>query len=109
LINIPADQTSSQVEIGLIHAATKAVSVSVTPQSPDDWEVLVGTFSKYGGPHGDAYENIPQQERHTDYLENNLLSQLRAASKGQVVNVWVMGKTKIRLRVGKWIYATERV
>jgi peroxin-1 len=48
-----------------------------------------------------AYENIPQQERHTDYLENNLLSQLRAASKGQVVNVWVMGKTKIRLRVGE--------
>lgn len=41
-----------------------------------------------------------EQELHTGYLENNLLSQLRAASAGMDVVVWVHGKTKISLRIG---------
>lgn len=54
--------------------------MSVTPLSADDWEIL---------------------EQNANYLENNLLSQLRAAQKGQEIDVWVMGRTKIRIRVGK--------
>ncbi|KJE00988.1 peroxin-1 [Cryptococcus gattii NT-10] len=66
------------VEIALIHNPVIAKSVSVTPMSPDDWEIL---------------------EQHVSFLENNLLSQLRAAQKGQEIDVWVMGRTKIRIRV----------
>lgn len=76
----------------MIHNPTKARSVSVTPMSPDDWEIL---------------------EQHASFLENNLLSQLRAAQKGQEINIWVLGRTKIRIRVGKssrchgWIALTR--
>lgn len=40
------------------------------------------------------------QEQNANYLENNLLGQLRAAQKGQEIDVWVLGRTKIRIRVG---------
>ncbi|WWC62371.1 uncharacterized protein I303_104967 [Kwoniella dejecticola CBS 10117] len=66
------------VEISIIHNPTKARSVSVTPLTSDDWEIL---------------------EQHASFLETHLLSQLRAAQKGQEIDVWVMGKTKIRIRV----------
>ncbi|KAK8858426.1 hypothetical protein IAR55_002653 [Kwoniella newhampshirensis] len=66
------------VEISVIHNPTKARSVSVTPLTSDDWEIL---------------------EQHAAFLENHLLSQLRAAQKGQELDVWVMGRTKIRIRV----------
>lgn len=42
------------------------------------------------------------QEQHASFLENNLLGQLRAAQKGQELNVWVKGKTKLRIRVGQY-------
>ncbi|ORY27869.1 P-loop containing nucleoside triphosphate hydrolase protein [Naematelia encephala] len=66
------------LDISVIHNPIKAKSVSVTPLTSDDWEIL---------------------EQHANYLENNLLSQLRAAQKGQLLDVWVMGRTKIRIRV----------
>ncbi|WWC95916.1 hypothetical protein V866_002783 [Kwoniella sp. B9012] len=66
------------VELSIIHNPTRAKSVSVTPLSSDDWEIL---------------------EQHASFLEDHLLSQLRAAQKGQEIDVWVMGKTKIRIRV----------
>ncbi|WRT67611.1 uncharacterized protein IL334_004583 [Kwoniella shivajii] len=66
------------VEISVIHNPTKALSVSVTPLTSDDWEIL---------------------EQHASFLETHLLSQLRAAQKGQEIDVWVAGKTKIRIRV----------
>ncbi|WVF69277.1 hypothetical protein IAT40_004053 [Kwoniella sp. CBS 6097] len=66
------------VEVSVIHNPVKAKSVSVTPLTSDDWEIL---------------------EQHASFLENNLLSQLRAAQKGQELDVWVAGKTKIRIRV----------
>ncbi|WWC88849.1 uncharacterized protein L201_003764 [Kwoniella dendrophila CBS 6074] len=66
------------VEISIIHNPTRAKSVSVTPITSDDWEIL---------------------EQHAEFLENHLLSQLRAAQKGQEIDVWVMGKTKIKVKV----------
>lgn len=41
------------------------------------------------------------QELHAQYVEDNLLSQVRVVSKEQEINVWVMGKTLIRFRVCK--------
>ncbi|TYJ52064.1 hypothetical protein B9479_007341 [Cryptococcus floricola] len=66
------------LEMSVIHNPTVARSVAVTPLTSDDWEIL---------------------EQHASFLENNLLSQLRAAVKGQEIDVWVMGRTKIRIRV----------
>ncbi|RXK38546.1 hypothetical protein M231_04178 [Tremella mesenterica] len=66
------------VEIGIIHDPTRANSISVTPLTPGDWEIL---------------------EQHTSFLENNLLGQLRAVQTSQVINAWVAGRTKIQLRV----------
>lgn len=68
----------SLVELGLNHKPRKATSISITPESSDDWEIL---------------------EQHVNFLEDHLLSQLRAAKKGMDVVVWVAGKSKIRLHV----------
>ncbi|KAG8859203.1 Peroxisome biosynthesis protein pex1 [Serendipita sp. 411] len=66
------------VELALLHNLPIAKSISTEPLSPDDWEIL---------------------ELHAQYVEENLLSQVRVAADGQQINVWVMGKTLIRFRV----------
>ncbi|KAG9051589.1 Peroxisome biosynthesis protein pex1 [Tulasnella sp. UAMH 9824] len=66
------------VEIGLLHDLPVASSVSTEPLSADDWEIL---------------------ELHAEYVEHNLLSQVRVAAKDQEVDVWVLGRTRIRFRV----------
>ncbi|KAG8905544.1 Peroxisome biosynthesis protein pex1 [Tulasnella sp. 403] len=66
------------VEIGLLHDLPAAQSVSTEPLSADDWEIL---------------------ELHAEYVEHNLLSQVRVAAKGQEVDVWVLGRTRIRFRI----------
>ena len=40
------------------------------------------------------------QELHAEQVESTLLSQVRVASVGQEIDVWVLGRTRIRLRVG---------
>ncbi|EJC98437.1 AAA-domain-containing protein [Fomitiporia mediterranea MF3/22] len=66
------------VEIGLLHDLPIAKSVTTEPYSADDWEII---------------------ELHAAYVEQNLLSQVRAASVGQEVDVWIFGRTRARLRV----------
>ncbi|KIO34783.1 hypothetical protein M407DRAFT_210235, partial [Tulasnella calospora MUT 4182] len=66
------------VEIGLLHDLPVASSVSTEPLSADDWEIL---------------------GLHAEYVEHNLLSQVRVAAKDQEVDVWVLGRTRIRFRV----------
>lgn len=41
----------------------------------------------------------PSQETNAEYVESNLLSQVRAVSEGQIISVWVLGKTRVRFRV----------
>ncbi|TFY68057.1 hypothetical protein EVG20_g3702 [Dentipellis fragilis] len=67
------------VEIGLLHDLPFAKSVSTEPATPDDWEIL---------------------ELHAEHVEATLLSQVRVAAPGQEIDVWAMGRTRIRLRVG---------
>ncbi|TDL24398.1 hypothetical protein BD410DRAFT_119913 [Rickenella mellea] len=69
------------VEIGLIHDLKPATSVGTEPLTSDDWEIL---------------------ELHASYVEQNLLAQVRVACVGQEVDVWVLGRTRVRLRVGTW-------
>lgn len=66
------------LEIGLLYDLPIAKTVSAEPISPDDWEIL---------------------ELHADYVEDNLLSQVRVACIGQEVDVWVLGRTRVRFKI----------
>ncbi|KAI0919744.1 hypothetical protein AcV5_001721 [Taiwanofungus camphoratus] len=66
------------VEIGLLHDLVFAKSVATEPVTADDWEIL---------------------EIHASHVESNLLSQVRVAAIGQEINVWVLGRTRVRLKV----------
>ncbi|KAG6920030.1 hypothetical protein DXG01_010098 [Tephrocybe rancida] len=67
------------VEIGLLHDLPLAQSVATEPLTSDDWEII---------------------EIHASHVESTLLSQVRVAKVGQEIDVWVMGRTRVRLRVG---------
>ncbi|KAF8608223.1 AAA-domain-containing protein [Ceratobasidium sp. AG-I] len=66
------------VEIGLVHNLPIATNVETEPLSSDDWEIL---------------------ETHADYVEQNLLGQVRAVAVGQEISVWAMGRSRIQFRV----------
>ncbi|KAG6857738.1 hypothetical protein H0H87_004154 [Tephrocybe sp. NHM501043] len=66
------------VEIGLLHDLPLAQSVATEPLTSDDWDII---------------------EIHASHVESTLLSQVRVAKAGQEIDVWVMGRTRVRLRV----------
>ncbi|TFK44456.1 P-loop containing nucleoside triphosphate hydrolase protein [Crucibulum laeve] len=66
------------VEIGLLHDLPLAKSVGTEPLTSDDWEII---------------------ELHASHVESTLLSQVRVAKIGQEIDVWVLGRTRVRLRV----------
>ncbi|KAF7970317.1 hypothetical protein HWV62_24390 [Athelia sp. TMB] len=66
------------VEIGLLHDLPLAKSVGTEPVSADDWEII---------------------ELHAGHVEDTLLGQVRVARVGQEIDVWVLGRTRVRLRV----------
>lgn len=88
----------AKLEIGLLHDLDVAKSVSTEPVSSDDWEILVRQIFF---PVMRVME-VRSQELHAGYVEDNLLSQVRAASVGQEVDVWVLGRTRVRFRVGEF-------
>ncbi|KIJ64352.1 hypothetical protein HYDPIDRAFT_90732 [Hydnomerulius pinastri MD-312] len=66
------------VEIGLLHDLAYASSVGTEPVTSDDWEII---------------------EIHASHVESTLLSQVRVAKIGQEIDVWVLGRTRVRLTV----------
>ncbi|EMD35794.1 hypothetical protein CERSUDRAFT_115742 [Gelatoporia subvermispora B] len=66
------------VEIGLLHDLAYATSVATEPVTTDDWEIL---------------------EIHASHVESSLLSQVRVAAVGQEIDIWVLGRTRVRLQV----------
>ncbi|KAJ7647537.1 P-loop containing nucleoside triphosphate hydrolase protein [Roridomyces roridus] len=66
------------VEIGLVHDLPLATSVATEPVTADDWEII---------------------DIHASHVESTLLSQVRVAKVGQEINVWVLGRTRVRLKV----------
>ncbi|EJT96675.1 AAA-domain-containing protein [Dacryopinax primogenitus] len=69
---------SQVVEIGLLHDLPIAKSVIAEPLTADDWEIL---------------------QLHAEFVETNFLSQVRVAPVGQEVDVWVLGRTRIRFKI----------
>ncbi|ORY80196.1 P-loop containing nucleoside triphosphate hydrolase protein [Leucosporidium creatinivorum] len=68
----------TQVSIELLRDLPTATSVSVTPVSADDWEIL---------------------ETNAEFVEMNLLSQARAVKEGMSIGCWVGGTTLVRFTV----------
>ncbi|KAG1809269.1 P-loop containing nucleoside triphosphate hydrolase protein [Suillus variegatus] len=66
------------LELGLLYDLPYAKTVSTEPLSADDWDVV---------------------ELHAAHVEGTLLSQVRVANVGQEINVWVLGRTRVRLRI----------
>jgi len=66
------------VEIGLLQDLSFAKSVATEPITSDDWEII---------------------EIHASHVESTLLSQVRVAVVGQEIDVWVLGRTRVRLRI----------
>ncbi|KAG2343853.1 AAA-domain-containing protein [Suillus weaverae] len=66
------------VELGLLYDLPYAKTVSTEPLGADDWDVV---------------------ELHAAHVEGTLLSQVRVANIGQEINVWVLGRTRVRLRI----------
>ncbi|KZT66890.1 AAA-domain-containing protein [Daedalea quercina L-15889] len=66
------------VEIGLLHDLAFAKTVGTEPVTADDWEII---------------------ELHASHVESTLLSQVRVAAVGQEIDIWVLGRTRVRLRV----------
>ncbi|TFY54857.1 hypothetical protein EVJ58_g8610 [Rhodofomes roseus] len=64
--------------IGLLHDLGFAKSVATEPVTSDDWEII---------------------ELHASHVESTLLSQVRVAAIGQEIDIWVLGRTRVRLRV----------
>ncbi|KAG1873799.1 P-loop containing nucleoside triphosphate hydrolase protein [Suillus subluteus] len=66
------------VELGLLYDLPYAKTVGTEPLSADDWDIV---------------------ELHAAHVEGTLLSQVRVANVGQEINVWVLGRTRVRLRI----------
>ncbi|KAM6502170.1 P-loop containing nucleoside triphosphate hydrolase protein [Amanita muscaria] len=71
-------QQGDIVEIGLLYDLPFAKSVGAEPLTSDDWEII---------------------EIHASNAESILLSQVRVAKIGQEIDVWILGRTRVRLRI----------
>ena len=90
----------AKVEVGLLYDLPIAKSVATEPLTPDDWEILVHVLLIAFGP----ITHVVFQELHAEHVESTLLSQVRVAPSNQEVDVWVLGRTRIRLRVRAWLH-----
>ncbi|KAG1055850.1 hypothetical protein G6F43_002212 [Rhizopus delemar] len=72
-------QEGQKVNVEFCRNVPECYTVNVEPLTEDDWEIL---------------------ELHAGYVEDNLLSQVRAVYHNQVMCVWIHGKTLVKLVVG---------
>ncbi|KAJ8659027.1 hypothetical protein O0I10_005409 [Lichtheimia ornata] len=69
-----------KINVEFCRNISDCASVNVEPYTEDDWEIL---------------------ELHAGYVEENLLSQIRAVYTNQLMCVWIHGRTLVRLRVAE--------
>ena len=81
-----------------MHDLGSATTVEAEPLTADDWEILVRP------PSVKSLDGLKLvvvlQELHASHVEGTFLSQVRVAFTGQEINVWVLGRTRVRLKVG---------
>ncbi|KAI9273142.1 P-loop containing nucleoside triphosphate hydrolase protein [Helicostylum pulchrum] len=73
-------QDGQKVNVEFCRNVPECATVSVEPLTEDDWEIL---------------------ELHAGYVEEHLLSQIRAVYTDQIMCVWIHGKTLVRLVVAE--------
>lgn len=73
-------QDGQKVNVEFCRNVPECATVSVEPLTEDDWEIL---------------------ELHAGYVEEHLLSQIRAVYTDQTMCVWIHGKTLVRLVVAE--------
>lgn len=83
-----------------------ASSVGTEPLTADDWEIIV-SLPYWLVPL--EYLSYLVQEIHASHVESTLLSQVRVAKVGQEIDVWVLGRTRVRLLVGRLCCLDTRV
>lgn len=79
-----------------MHDLPHAKSVGTEPLTSDDWEIIVCCVYLMTKPRLTL-----SQEIHASHVESTLLSQVRVAKIGQEIDVWVLGRTRVRLRVSE--------
>lgn len=82
----------------MLHDLAFAKSVGTEPVTSDDWEIIVGDRLRLDR---EISCSCLLQELHAAHVESTLLSQVRVAAVGQEIDIWVLGRTRVRLRVGK--------
>lgn len=83
-----------RVQLEIAHNIVEGRAVHVEPVTEDDWEIIVG-------PTRTLLQANKMQELHAGFVEDNLLSQIRAVYPGQIITVWILQRTVVRLRVGE--------
>jgi peroxin-1 len=81
-----------------------AETVGTEPLSSDDWEIIVRVVKLLDRVGCTQTNSL--QEIHASHVESTLLSQVRVANIGQEIDVWVLGRTRVRLRVGASLTTT---
>jgi len=76
----------------------QATAIATEPLTSDDWEIIVSPLLSFPKKFVDQLQEI-----HASHVESTLLSQVRVAKIGQEIDFWVLGRTRIRLRVGLFV------
>ena len=76
----------------------QATAIATEPLTSDDWEIIVSLSLSFPKKLVDE-----SQEIHASHVESTLLSQVRVAKVGQEIDFWVLGRTRVRLRVGLFV------
>ena len=77
----------------------QATAIGTEPLTSDDWEIIVSFLPSFLK----KLARSVSQEIHASHVESTLLSQVRVAKVGQEIDVWVLGRTRVRLRVGMFV------
>jgi len=76
----------------------QATAIATEPLTSDDWEIIVSLLPFFSKKLVDQ-----SQEIHASHVESTLLSQVRVAKVDQEIDFWVLGRTRVRLRVGLFV------
>ncbi|KAH9929150.1 AAA-domain-containing protein [Fomitopsis serialis] len=76
-------------------------TIEMDPQFAQGLGLLSGDVVEIGLLHDLAYAKTvaTEPELHASHVESTLLSQVRVAAVGQEIDIWVLGRTRVRLRV----------
>ena len=96
------DKQTVSVELIPARKVPSAATVFVDPLTPDDWEILVSPppLVPLVPSQSSFLDNNNKKELHAGLLEEQLLNQVKVVFPGEILAIWILSNTLIRLRVG---------